>query len=179
MPVAVLAATAAILGLAFLYCQARILHASKGVPAWSEPALQPLIVITGVAEGLGLLLFLTALAAPPPVWAVPAAIIAVLARAGAWDYYRQRLKTRAPAPAVAALDRISVPVHLLGHALPAALLVCVLLFPSTHALAAVAGLALAAVGAWIKFAVVTRAAFTQGFSIPFAPIRGRSHNAAP
>jgi len=179
MPVAVLAATAAILGLAFLYCQARILHASKGVPAWSEPALQPLIVITGDAEGLGLLLFLTALAAPPPVWAVPAAIIAVLARAGAWDYYRQRLKTRAPAPAVAALDRISVPVHLLGHALPAALLVCVLLFPSTHALAAVAGLALAAVGAWIKFAVVTRAAFTQGFSIPFAPIRGRSHNAAP
>jgi phenylacetyl-CoA:acceptor oxidoreductase 26-kDa subunit len=179
MPVAVLAATAAILGLAFLYCQARILHASKGVPAWGEPALQPLIVITGVAEGLGLLLFLTALAAPPPVWAVPAAIIAVLARAGAWDYYRQRLKTRAPAPAVAALDRISVPVHLLGHALPAALLVCVLLFPSTHALAAVAGLALAAVGAWIKFAVVTRAAFTQGFSIPFAPIRGRSHNAAP
>ena len=179
MPVAVLAATAAILGLAFLYCQARILHASKGVPAWGEPALQPLIVITGVAEGLGLLLFLTALAAPPPVWAVPAAIIAVLARAGAWDYYRQRLKTRAPAPAVAALDRISVPVHLLGHALPAALLVCVLLFPSTHALAAVAGLAPAAVGAWIKFAVVTRAAFTQGFSIPFAPIRGRSHNAAP
>ena len=179
MPVAVLAATAAILGLAFLYCQARILHASKGVPAWGEPALQPLIVITGVAEGLGLLLFLTALAAPPPVWAVPAAIIAVLARAGAWDYYRQRLKTRAPAPAVAALDRISVPVHLLGHALPAALLVCVLLFPSTHVLAAVAGLALAAVGAWIKFAVVTRAAFTQGFSIPFAPIRGRSHNAAP
>ena len=175
--VAVLASAAAILGLGFLYCQARMLDASKGVPAWSEPALQPVIIITGLAEGLGLLLMLTTLEAQPPVWAIPAAIVALLARAGAWDHYRQRLKTRAPAPAIAALNRISVPVHLLGHALPAALLVCALVVPSAPALAAVAGLALAAVGAWIKFAVVTSAAFTQGFSIPFVPTRGLSHSA--
>ena len=49
--VAVLASVVAVLGLAFLYCQARILRASLGVPAWREPALQPVIVITGLTEG--------------------------------------------------------------------------------------------------------------------------------
>ena len=51
--VAVLASAVAVLGLVFLYCQARILRASLGVPAWREPALQSVIVITGLTEGLG------------------------------------------------------------------------------------------------------------------------------
>ena len=169
--VAVLASAVAVFGLVFLYCQARILRASLGVPAWREPALQPLIVITGLTEGLGLLLFLSVVAGPPPVWAMPAAIVALVARAGAWEYYRQRLKTCAPA--VAALDRIYIPVHVLGHALPALLLASALFVPSMASLAPVAGLALASAGAWLKFDVVTRAAFTQGFSIAFVPVRGR------
>ncbi len=171
--VAVLASAVAVLGLAFLYCQARILRASLGVPAWREPALQPVIVVTGLTEGLGLLLFLSVFAGPPPAWALPAAIVALMARAGAWEYYRQRLNTRAPAPAVAVLDYIYMPVHFLGHALPAVLLVSVLFVPSMASLAAVAGLALASAGAWLKFDIVTSAAFTQGFSIPCVPVRGR------
>jgi phenylacetyl-CoA:acceptor oxidoreductase 26-kDa subunit len=171
--VAVLASAVGVLGLMFLYCQARILRASLGVPAWREPALQSVIVITGLTEGLGLLLFLSVFVGPPPAWAMPAAIVALVVRAGAWEYYRQRLNTCAPASAVAALDRISIPMHVLGHALPAVLLVSALFVPSTVSLAALAGLALASAGAWLKFDVVTCAAFTQGFSIPFVPVRGR------
>ena len=47
---------AAALALVFVYCQARILQAAKGIPAWREPLLVPLIVITGVTEGAGLFL---------------------------------------------------------------------------------------------------------------------------
>lgn len=45
---------AALLALAFLYCQARILQAAKGIPAWREPLTVPLLVATGLAEGAGL-----------------------------------------------------------------------------------------------------------------------------
>ena len=42
---------AAALALAFIYCQARMLQAAKGIPAWREPLLVPLMVVTGLAEG--------------------------------------------------------------------------------------------------------------------------------
>lgn len=168
-----LALATAVLALAYLFCQARMLRASQGIPAWREASLQPVIMITGFAEGLGLFLFLALFAVPPPAWAIPAALAALLARAGTWEYYRQRLNAHAPAPAIAALGRVSIPLHALGHALPAALLVTALLVSDPTALAAVAGLALAAAGAWLKFIVVTRAGYTQGFAIPFVPVRGR------
>ena len=46
----------ALLALAFVYCQARILKAARGIPAWREPLVVPLIVTTGLAEGGGLFL---------------------------------------------------------------------------------------------------------------------------
>jgi phenylacetyl-CoA:acceptor oxidoreductase subunit 2 len=51
-----LQAGAAIAAAAFLYCQARILRAAKGIPAWRSPRVVPLIVISGLAEGGALLL---------------------------------------------------------------------------------------------------------------------------
>jgi len=167
------ALAAAVLAFAFLFCQARMLQASHGIPAWREPALQPVIVVTGLTEGIGLLLLLAIVTGPPPAWALLAAIVALLARAATWEYYRQRLQAYAPAPAIAALHRVSIPNHALGQALPAVLLVTALLVPALVVLAAVAGLALAAAGAWLKFTIVTRAAYTQGLSIPFVPVRGR------
>jgi phenylacetyl-CoA:acceptor oxidoreductase subunit 2 len=35
-----------------------------------------------------------------------------------------------------------------------------------------AGLAALAAGGWLKFALVTRASFNQGFSLPHLPVRG-------
>ena len=48
----------AIAAAAFLYCQARILRAAKGIPAWRAPWVVPLIVVSGLAEGGALLLLL-------------------------------------------------------------------------------------------------------------------------
>ena len=45
-----LAPAAAVLALGFIYCQGRILHMAKGIPAWREPRVVPLIVATGLAE---------------------------------------------------------------------------------------------------------------------------------
>ena len=47
---------AAMTALIFLWCQARILRASRGIPAWRAPEVVPLVVCTGLAEGAGLAL---------------------------------------------------------------------------------------------------------------------------
>ncbi len=166
-----------VLALAFLFSQARILRASQGVPAWREPSLQTVIVVTGIVEGLGLLLILGLFVAIPPAWIVPATIVALVARTAAWEHYRHRVTLAAPEPAVAALGRASIVIHLLGHLVAAALLIGSLMLPTAVAPAALAGLSLFATGAWLKFIVVTRAAFTQGFSVPHVPVRGRASTA--
>jgi len=179
LPATPFALTSAVLALAFLCSQARILRASQGVPAWREPSLQTVIVITGIVEGLGLLLVLGLFIVMPPAWIIPAAIVALVVRAAAWEHYRHRVTLTAPEPAVAALNRASVVIHLLGHLVAAALLIGSLMLPTSVVPAAVAGLSLFATGAWLKFVVVTRAAFTQGFSIPHVPVRGRVSTALP
>jgi phenylacetyl-CoA:acceptor oxidoreductase subunit 2 len=59
----------AIAAAAFLYCQARILRAAKGIPAWRAPWVVPLIVVSGLAEGGALLLLLQGSFAGIPVLA--------------------------------------------------------------------------------------------------------------
>jgi phenylacetyl-CoA:acceptor oxidoreductase subunit 2 len=159
---------AALLALAFVYCQARILRAARGIPAWREPRIVPFIVATGLAEGAGLLM----LAAPALVFARPLlfALVAslVVARIALWTFYRQRLSARARA-ALAPAERALVGG---GTLLPLVLMALAAAGVLPAALLALAGLAAAATGAWIKFALVTRAGFNQGFALAQLPVRG-------
>lgn len=147
----------AIAAAAFLYCQARILHAAKGIPAWRAPQVVPLVVSTGLAEGAGLALFF---AAP---WGLRAALAAlVLARFLAWRAYRASVKAAALEPPGRAL--------VLGGTIAAFALVLIShLIPWAGVLA---GLAAVVPGWWLKHALVTRAAHKQGFSLPHLPVRG-------
>lgn len=148
---------AAFAALAFLWCQARILHGAKGIPAWRAPQIVPLIVSTGFAEGSGLcLLFTTA------DMALILFVLAVVARAIAWSRYRRAVKSAALAPAGRGLLYVGSTAALLlaaaGYFVPE--------------LRFLAGVAAVAAGWWLKFALVTRASFNQGFSLPRLPVRG-------
>ena len=166
---------AAALALAFVYCQSRMLQAAKGVPAWREPLLIPLLVFTGIAEGSGLLLALASQAivtAPLLVFATTV----VLARAWVWQAYRRRLAGRASTRALAALDAAGRGLWIAGSALPLLLLALVASGSLGSAIAApalgVAGIAATIAGAWLKFTLITRAGFNQGFALVHLPVRG-------
>lgn len=159
--VAGLAWAAGVFAAAFLFAQTRILAFAKGIPAWREPALAPFVGVTGLAEGAALLLLLGVAAA----WLPYALLVLVVLRALAWVQYRGRLAaSRAPAAALAALQAVNAPVLLLGHALPAALLILGLSLGHPWPVAAAALLALAS-GWHAKFVIVTRAAYQQGFAL--------------
>jgi phenylacetyl-CoA:acceptor oxidoreductase subunit 2 len=173
--VAGMARVAAVLALTFVYCQSRLLQGAKGIPAWREPLVIPLILVTGLAEGGGLFAASIPLhrTATPALLTLFAALVVV--RMGLWVAYRRRL-VRVAAGARAALDQAGLVLLTLGTAVP---LCCVAAMLSTwvsvNAIAALwvlAGLAAAGAGAWLKFVLVTRAGFNQGFALPHLPVRG-------
>lgn len=142
---------------AFLYCQARILNAAKGIPAWREPRIVALILWTGLAEGAGLALAFSSASLQLAIFA-----LAVAARMLAWWRYRDAVKSAALVPAGRAL-------LWLGTALPLLLILLTDVFVWATPLA---GLAALGAGWWLKFALVTRASYKQDFSLPHLPVRG-------
>lgn len=158
---------AALLAAGYLYCQARMLHASRGVPAWSASDAPLLIVATGLAEGTGLYLVLGA----PSAAMIAAALAAAVFREAARAFYRRGLiRAKAPAGTLAWFARPA------EKAFSAARLASVILLALALAgwpLAALGGLLAAATGWALKFMLVTQAAFQRGPILPCTPVRGR------
>ncbi|MCB1435554.1 MAG: dimethyl sulfoxide reductase anchor subunit [Rhodobiaceae bacterium] len=167
---------ACVAALAFLYCQARMLQGGKGIPAWRVQASVPLLILTGLTEGLGLYFLLQIAffgplpAAAPPVW-VLALLLAL--RLAIWRSYCASLKEGAPQGTMDMMAGAAPWFAALGHGLPLLALAAVLALPDLGGvLVALAGLLAFASGWWIKFVIVVRAAFNQGYAIAFTPARG-------
>ncbi len=160
--------------LAYAWCQARILHAAKGIPAWREPRLIPFIVATALTEGASVAA-LVALAYGTPsrlVYGLVAA--ALLARAGAWFSYSVKIAPVLAGRARDALQAVTPVLLWFGTFGALALIAAASALPRAYAWPLVAAAAAAAVGTgWrAKHVLVTRAALNQGFSLPKVPVRG-------
>jgi len=184
---------AAALGALFLYCQARILAADKGIPAWRHPRSVPLLVVTGLTEGAALFAALGALLPNPPeavsavaplpapmapmaptVPLVPIVLLALIAlRAALWRRYLAALRAQGvPAKALAVLGQLHRPLLLAGHLAPAVLVAGGTLTAQPW-LAAIGGLGAVAGGWTLKYTLLRRAGYTQGYALPHLPVRGQ------
>jgi phenylacetyl-CoA:acceptor oxidoreductase subunit 2 len=164
----------AVLAAGFLWSQSQILRAAKGIPAWRSPRVVPLILATGLAEGAGLIALACAFPATHALARPVAIALAALlvARAIAWRAYRRPLA--APRKALDALARAAPLFDGIGSWVAAGLAAAAAFAPDVMAapLGAAAG-ALAAAGGWhLKFVLVVRAGFNQGFALPRMPVRG-------
>jgi len=171
-----LAWVAAALALAFVYCQARLLQAAKGIPAWREPLLVPLLVTTGLAEGGGLFFASAPWHHVGTLWLLLGFGALVLARVLVWLAYRRRLAGVAARGAGVALDSAGRVLQLAGTLVPLALIATIALGAVSGAptawVAAGAGLAAALAGAFAKLMLITGAGFNQGFTLAHLPVRG-------
>lgn len=152
---------AAAAALAFIWCQGRILFGAKGIPAWRRREVVPFIVASGLAEGAGI-----ALALQPGRVVLALFAVALLARGAAWLLYRGALQNARAESELLWPGRVLL---LPGTAVPLALL---LLWPVAPAVAWLAAAAALCGGWYFRFALVTRAAFNQGFALPHLPVRG-------
>lgn len=164
---------AAVFALGFLFCQARMLHGGKGIPIWRENLSIPLLMSTGLVEGAGLMTLASAYLYPyaTPV-VVNVMLLLVIVRSSLWRSYRKKLSRNAPAKANAVLKRAHMPLTLIGAILPFALVIVGLLMPDIyHLLYPVAGISAMVAGWMMKFIIVTRAAYNQGYALAHTPER--------
>lgn len=167
---------AAVLALVFVYCQGRMLQAARGIPAWREPLVAPLFVVTALAEGGGWFFVAGALHRAGTQEALVAFGLFVLVRVFVWLAYRRRLAGGAARGAAIALDRAGRALQIAGTVVPLAIVVLVVAGavsgPTIVPLVALAGVGAAVAGAYAKYTLVVRAAFNQGFAIKHLPVRG-------
>ncbi len=165
---------AALLALGYLYAQARILKESRGIPAWREPWIVPVIVATGLTEGAALLLIAMAVFGSGGVWLTAVLVLLTGARLWVWSRYRAALSvpTAAPLRTVEVLDNAHQTLVLVGHFLPLAAAAGAALLPGGEAILGIMAGAAALFGGWyMKFTIIARAAYNQGFAIARAPAR--------
>jgi len=172
-----LSLVAAAFGALFVYCQARILRASKGIPAWREARIQPLILATSVVEGLGLfsaLLYGAGFEGGVRIIA-PVLLGALALRFWFWRQYRGALsKGGAPSGALKVLDCAWSGMDARSLVLAGGLTLISLALPMVLPLAGLVSM----ISGWrFKFVLVTKAAFNQGFAINKMPARGAGTSA--
>lgn len=158
---------AALFAAGYLYCQARMLHASRGIPAWCQKQLPLLIIATGLAEGTGLYLMLAA----PTLAMIIAAVAAGIFREIAREQYRLGLiGAKAPAGTLAWFSRPAEKALSAGRVTAIVLLIIAI---GGWPLAALGGLLALVTGWGLKFMLVTQAAFNRGPILPCTPVRGQ------
>ncbi|MEN8261249.1 MAG: DmsC/YnfH family molybdoenzyme membrane anchor subunit [Pseudomonadota bacterium] len=165
----------AMLGLAFLYCQLRILHSARGLPAWREPWAMPLIGLSGLTEGLGLYLLLATVLGFASVVMTAILLALLIARALAWRAYIAGLsRAGVPESTMAALTAMHSGFLVAGHVLPMILIVLAYIWPGMNTICTtLAGIAAVLAGWWLKIILVTRAAYIPATVVPHPPVRGR------
>ncbi|MBI4292479.1 MAG: dimethyl sulfoxide reductase anchor subunit [Betaproteobacteria bacterium] len=166
---------AAVLAAGFLYCQARMLRAARGIPAWRNPRIVPLMLLTGLCEGVGLILMIAAIPGGPASSRLMQGILIVLVvgRGLAWRAYLARLeRDGVPARAFDVMRSMQMPMSLVGIWGPLLLLLIASSFSAMAWIAAIAGLCALGSGWLLKFILITRAAYNQGFALPRLPVRG-------
>lgn len=164
----------------FLYSQARILKAARGIRAWRTPEIVPVIMSTALVEGTGALFIALPLFYMRPDMFHPVKVFVfsvplILLRLWAWYRYRNALAHDAPEGTRLALVSAHRPFLIYGHILPAGLLAASAVLSVngyTTAITLFSGLCMLISGWFIKYIIVTRAAYNQGYALAHSPARG-------
>jgi phenylacetyl-CoA:acceptor oxidoreductase subunit 2 len=100
-------------------------------------------------------------------------IVLVVGRGLAWRAYLAGLeRDGVPVRAFDVMRSIQTPMSLLGIWIPLLLLLIASSFSAMAWIAAMAGLCALGSGWLLKFTIITRAAYNQGFALPRFPVRG-------
>lgn len=172
----VFALLAGVFGAAFVYSQARILSADKGIPAWRHSRCLPVVISTGFAEGAGFLALAAPLLLPNSLFAVVLIAIAMLVlRTILWKQYLSALMEEgAPEGSLKALRAVDGQFVMVGNVAPVLLLsLAALGLPGAGSAMFFAGLFVVGGGWFMKYTLIRRAAFTQGLALKHLPVRGR------
>lgn len=162
------------LAVTYIYCQARMLNAARGIPAWRNPWTVPLLVASGLAEGAGLGALASGIWGPPLALRWPIVLLAAALSARVlvfWNYRRTLPKTGMTRRALRELSRFGHVFDGLDVLAIAALIVSAG-YPHAAPLVLFSAL-IAAVSGWVlKYSLVLRWSYERSFTVPVPVARG-------
>lgn len=151
-------------GFGFTFCQGRILRAAAGIPAWREPAVVWLIVVTALVEATSVVCLGVDSGDVPAAGGI--LLLLVVMRWGIWRRYRTGVAASSASPAVLRdIDALAGRVLWVGHMLPAALISAAFAVGFSRVLVAAAALAALGIGWYMKWALVTRLSRFEGYGM--------------
>ena len=107
-------------------------------------------------------------------------IAAALITAALWVAYRMTAKAAGIGPlAHDEMAKMTLPMHAIGHAIPAAFWAHGLIYADLAWVTAVGGLAAVAGGVYWKYWMLCRLGYTQSYALANLPQRGSGNRAAP
>jgi phenylacetyl-CoA:acceptor oxidoreductase subunit 2 len=164
---------AAALAVTYLHCQARMLNAARGIPAWRGPRIVPLLMATGLAEGAGLGVLATVWGQTAPrAWPTLLLALFLLARTiGFWGYRRGLTASGAHVRVLRDSMRFGLVLSALD-ALALALLILGTTGVRSAPLVLASALIAAGSGGWLKYTLVIRWSYQQPFTVPVSVERG-------
>ena len=176
----ILLGLSALFALAFLFSQAKMLVRSRGIPAWREPAILPLVIATGLCEGAAALLIFEQIGTHAFNALAYLVALLVMARAICYTVYAGRLKNgKAPIEVCNLLKFTNIVVYGPGLLIPLVLLLAAWAAPAYATLLLVFAAIPAIVAGWeLKFRIVCRMGHVQGMALNRAPQRGAGTSAA-
>ncbi|MEE2745547.1 MAG: 4Fe-4S dicluster domain-containing protein [Pseudomonadota bacterium] len=174
----------ALAALVFLFCQAKILSSSMGIPAWRSPLIPWMLLFSGLYEGIGLLnLCLAIIFIDIDAINILVAYSLVLNAVNLYLWIRYIIdsdKAGISPLAQTILSKASVWVHLFAHFIPATFSIVLLIYPvfKTELLIGT-GLAILVGSVIWKSVIIIRASHHQDFALEKYPKRGSGTYAAP
>ena len=168
----------------FLYAQARILQASKGIPAWRTPRMTWMLVLSGLAEGAGLNAVIAGILPHALSLGVALPIVGIILlvlSAALWRNYVDNAREYGISQtARRVLEKATPRLYVFGHLAPIIAYFWVIAWTDAPIwLLVLPGVLAIAGGAYWKAVVITRAAHQQPFMLAKFPHRGSGRYAAP
>jgi len=149
---------------AFMLCQANVARSSKSRPAWRTAEIPSLIVIMGLASGVGLIALLSALA-PPIIRAGTLAPIAGMTLAAMGAYRWKEYERNAESALQGEIAALSPTVYFFAYALPfACYLAALFLGPGTSWILPGAGVSAIVGGAIWTHVLIARLGHPRDFT---------------
>lgn len=180
-------AFAAVSAAVFLFCQAKILHKARGIPAWRVPLMPWMLIATALLEGAGALAIVAATlgatwrTAAWPSFAAASIVVLTVLNALLWRAYVGSARANGIPPlSRQVLEAFTPTLTAFGHVAPIVLAILAwFVSPAAVPLLALAGIGAIVGGAAWKYTVIVRAAYMQGFDLRKLPQRGSGRHAAP
>jgi hypothetical protein len=156
---------------------------ARGIPAWRGPFIPWMIVASALLEGWGLLTVMLELAGSGHSTSllITVGLCMIAVNAGLWRAFCATARGQGIGPlARLVIRRTSLPLHVIGHALPAlAFAMAPFELGYSDLLLLIAGTGAVSGGAIWKFSLVVHAGHQHGFVLQQVPQRGSGSRAAP